>query len=68
MKTNVLHFGNNLSVLRERIADKGVNFLYNALPFNSNRNFFALCEDRTGRDSMAQEEAFIIAWSWTEES
>ena len=28
MKTNVLYFGNNLNVLRERIPDESVDLIY----------------------------------------
>lgn len=68
MKTNVLYFGNNLPVLRDKIPDASVDLIYNDPPFNSNRNFFVLFKDRTGKDSAAQEEAFVDTWTWTGES
>lgn len=68
MKTNVLYFGNNLSVLREKIADDSVDLCYCDPPFNSNRNFFVLFKDRTGKASAAQENAFEDTWVWNEES
>lgn len=68
MKTNVLYFGNNLSVLRERIPDESVDLIYIDPPFNSSRNFFVLFKDRTGKSSAAQEEAFTDTWTWTEDS
>lgn len=68
MKTNVLYFGNNLSVLRERIGGETVDLCYCDPPFNSNRNYFVLFKDRTGKDSTAQEEAFADTWTWTEEA
>ena len=68
MKTNVLYFGNNLSVLRERISDESIDLIYNDPPFNSNRNFFVLFKDRTGKESQAQSNAFEDTWSWTDES
>ena len=67
MKTNVLYFGNNLNVLREKIADESVDLCYCDPPFNSNRNFFVLFKDRTGKASAAQEAAFEDTWVWTEE-
>lgn len=68
MKTNVLYFGNNLNVLRERIPDESVDLIYIDPPFNSSRNFFVLFKDRTGKASAAQEEAFTDTWVWTEDS
>lgn len=68
MKTNVLYFGNNLNVLRERIPDESVDLIYIDPPFNSSRNFFVLFKDRTGKASAAQEEAFTDTWTWTEDS
>ena len=68
MKTNVLYFGNNLSVLRDRISDESVDLIYIDPPFNSSRNFFVLFKDRTGKASTAQEEAFTDTWIWTEDS
>lgn len=68
MKTNVLYFGNNLSVLRERIESETVDLCYCDPPFNSNRNYFVLFKDRTGKDSTAQEEAFTDTWTWTEDA
>lgn len=63
-----VQFGNNLSVLRERIPDESVDLIYNDPPFNSSRNFSLLFKDRTGRDSQAQSDAFDDTWSWTDES
>ena len=68
LKTNVLYFGNNLHVLRQQIPDDSVDLCYCDPPFNSNRNFFVLFKDRTGKTSAAQEEAFADTWTWTEES
>lgn len=68
MKTNVLYFGNNLEVLRDRIPDDSVDLCYIDPPFNSSKNYFVLFKDRTGKASAAQEEAFEDTWSWTEES
>lgn len=68
MKTNVLYFGNNLEVLRDRIPDESVDLCYCDPPFNSSRNYFVLFKDRTGKASAAQEEAFEDTWSWTEDS
>ncbi len=68
MKTNVLYFGNNLPVLREKIADESIDLCYCDPPFNSSRNFFVLFKDRTGQASAAQENAFEDTWTWNEDS
>lgn len=68
MKTNVLYFGNNLSVLRERIGAETIDLCYCDPPFNSNRNYFVLFKDRTGKTSAAQEEAFADTWTWSEDA
>lgn len=70
MKSNVLYFGNNLSVLRDRnrIPENSVDLIYLDPPFNSNRNYFVLFKDRTGKSSAAHEQAFEDTWSWTEET
>ena len=37
--TNTLHYGDNLHVLREHIADQSVDLIYLDPPFNSNANY-----------------------------
>ena len=68
MKTNVLYFGDNLRVLQEQIPSDSIDLVYLDPPFNSNRNYFVLYKDRTGKSSAAQEEAFADTWTWGEES
>src|SRR5687767_1790164 len=68
MKTNVLYFGDNLHVLREKIPAESVDLDYLDPPFNSSRNYFVLFKDRTGKASAAQEEAFADTWTWGEDS
>ncbi len=65
---NTLFYGDNLDVLRQRIADGTVDLIYIDPPFNSNRNYFVLFKDRTGRASAAQDEAFTDTWVWGEDS
>lgn len=36
---NTLYYGDNLSILREYIANESVDFIYLDPPFNSNRNY-----------------------------
>lgn len=65
---NTLYYGDNLDVLRKSIASESIDLIYADPPFNSNRNYFVLFKDRTGKSSAAQEEAFADTWTWTEES
>jgi site-specific DNA-methyltransferase (adenine-specific) len=41
--TNKLYFGDNLHVLRERIANESVDLVYLDPPSNSNANWFQAC-------------------------
>jgi len=65
---NKLFFGDNLEVLRDHVPDDSVDLIYIDPPFNSNRNYFVLFKDRTGKASAAQEAAFEDTWTWTEDS
>jgi site-specific DNA-methyltransferase (adenine-specific) len=66
--SNTLYYGDNLDVLRRHVADESVDLIYIDPPFNSNRNYFVLFKDRTGKSSAAQEAAFEDTWTWTEDS
>ena len=36
---NKLYYGDNLDILRQRVADESVDLVYLDPPFNSNRNY-----------------------------
>lgn len=59
-----LYFGDNLDVMRERIADESVDLIYLDPPFNSNANYNVLFDEAGGVLSEAQAEAFQDTWSW----
>jgi len=61
---NDLYFGDNLTVLRESIADASVDLVYLDPPFNSNANYSHLFKDESGQVSGAQIEAFEDTWHW----
>jgi site-specific DNA-methyltransferase (adenine-specific) len=65
---NKLYFGDNLDILRRHIPDECIDLIYIDPPFNSNRNYFVLFKDRTGKASAAQEAAFQDTWTWTQDS
>ena len=65
---NRLYFGDNLSILREHIADASVDLIYLDPPFNSNATYNVLFRERSGDESAAQITAFDDTWHWILES
>ena len=65
---NALFYGDNLAVLRERVADESVDLVYLDPPFNSNASYNVLFRERTGEESPAQIRAFTDTWEWTQET
>jgi len=61
---NHLYYGDNLSVLRESIADGSVDLVYLDPPFNSNATYSHLFKDEAGQVSGAQIAAFDDTWHW----
>jgi DNA modification methylase len=64
---NHLHYGDNLKVLREHVADASVDLIYLDPPFNSNRAYNVLF-NRDGHADAAQMQAFDDTWHWTTET
>ena len=62
---NVLHYGDNLQVLRdhERFPSEFVDLVYLDPPFNSARNYNVLFAEHNA-DSEAQIQAFEDTWRW----
>ena len=65
---NALYYGDNLRVLRERLADESVDLIYLDPPFNSNANYNVLFREKTGEESPAQIRAFTDTWEWSSET
>jgi site-specific DNA-methyltransferase (adenine-specific) len=63
---NTLFYGDNLTILREYIADESVDLIYLDPPFNSNRNYNVLFKDESGSESEAQITAFEDTWHWNQ--
>ncbi|MBV1704262.1 MAG: site-specific DNA-methyltransferase [Hyphomicrobiales bacterium] len=63
---NELHYGDNLDVLRESVADESVDLVYLDPPFNSNASYNVLFKAPGGDGSAAQIEAFDDTWHWNE--
>ena len=62
LAVNTLHFGDNLYVLRTQIPDESIDLIYLDPPFNSNRNYFVLFKDRSGKTSTAQDKASLLGY------
>jgi DNA modification methylase len=68
LRRNLLFYGDNLDVLRNRIPSGSVDLVYLDPPFNSNRSYNVLFRHRSGAEAQAQIEAFDDTWIWTQES
>jgi len=62
--TNTLYYGDNLTILRDYIADESVDLIYLDPPFNSNRTYNVLFRSESGSESEAQIAAFEDTWHW----
>ncbi|MEO5373506.1 MAG: restriction endonuclease [Alphaproteobacteria bacterium] len=65
---NALHFGDNLTVLRDSVAAESVDLVYLDPPFNSQATYNLLFKGTSGKGAAAQIEAFEDTWHWGEES
>ncbi len=65
--TNRLFYGDNLDVLRRKIASGSVDLCYIDPPFNSKRNYFQIYTNQGGEDR-AQAQAFVDTWEWGTEA
>lgn len=61
---NFLYGGDNLRVLRHRIADESVDLIYLDPPFNSRKNYNVIYTDRDGSKAASQIKAFEDTWKW----
>jgi DNA modification methylase len=62
---NQLFYGDNLDILRRKIAADTVDLCYIDPPFNSKRNYNQIYNNIGGEDR-AQARAFIDTWTWDE--
>ncbi len=62
---NRLFYGDNLDILRRKIAAESVDLCYIDPPFNSKRNYNQIYNNIGGEDR-AQARAFIDTWTWDE--
>jgi DNA modification methylase len=64
---NQLFYGDNLDVLRRKIASGSVDLCYIDPPFNSKRNYFQIYNNQ-GSEDRAQAQAFVDTWNWGDEA
>lgn len=60
---NLLYYGDNLDVLREKIATESIDLCYIDPPFNSKRNYNQIYNN-VGEEDRAQAQAFMDTWTW----
>lgn len=72
MRPGKLYFGDNLKVLRNRddgnFRDESFDLVYLDPPFNSNRDYNVLFQERDLSASRAQIKAFEDYWHWDEDA
>jgi len=66
--TNKLYYGDNLEILQKYIPDESIDLVYLDPPFNSQRAYNVIFQDKTGKDATAQIHAFEDTWTWTNET
>ena len=64
---NHLYYGDNLDVLRRKVASDSVDLCYIDPPFNSKRNYSQIYNNQGGEDR-AQAQAFVDTWEWGDEA
>ena len=60
---NQLLYGDNLEILRKRIADESIDLCYIDPPFNSKQNYNQIY-NQLDKEDTAQAQAFIDTWTW----
>ena len=61
-RQNILYYGDNLSVMQDKMGLGGVDMIYLDPPFNSNRNYNLMYRTLTGKPIPEQVEAFFDTW------
>jgi site-specific DNA-methyltransferase (adenine-specific) len=65
---NMLYYGNNLEILRDKIDDESVDLIYLDPPFNSDQVYNIFFKERNGAESQSQSSVFNDTWKWGEEA
>jgi len=67
-ESQVFWYGDNLTVMREHVADNSVDLIYLDPPFNSQRIYNRFFGELDGTESDAQRRAFDDYWQWGPEA
>lgn len=59
---NTLYYGDNLTIMSEKMGSKSVDLIYLDPPFNSKQNYNLLYRTMTGKPVPEQVEAFCDTW------
>jgi site-specific DNA-methyltransferase (adenine-specific) len=63
--SNTLFYGDNLDVLRKHFPlNDYFDLIYLDPPFNSKADYNVLFKEKSGKDSVAQVQAFTDFWHW----
>jgi DNA modification methylase len=65
---NTLYYGDNLEILRKYVRDESVDLIYLDPPFNSQRAYNVIFQDKTGKAAASQIQAFEDTWIWGDET
>lgn len=65
---NILYYGDNLEILRKKIADDSIDLCYIDPPFNSKRSYFQIYNQISGEQDKAQAQAFTDTWTWDDDA
>jgi site-specific DNA-methyltransferase (adenine-specific) len=68
VETNTLYYGDNLEILRKRVANDSIDLIYLDPPFNSKADYNILFKELSGEASRAQIQAFSDFWHWDVEA
>jgi site-specific DNA-methyltransferase (adenine-specific) len=63
---NTLFYGDNLTILRDYLADETIDLIYLDPPFNSSRNYNVLYKDESGAEAESQIVVFEDTWHWNQ--
>lgn len=58
-----LYYGDNLDILRTKIAENSIDLCYIDPPFNSKKKYFQIYNN-IGKEDQAQTQAFTDTWRW----
>lgn len=61
---NTLFYGDNLEVLQRHFPPECIDLIYLDPPFNSKVDYNILFRERSGKESVAQAQAFSDSWTW----